>query len=66
MVVINKIDLLPHLDFDLDRFLANLRAVNPGADLVQLSARSGEGIEQWCNWLVGLRARTAVAASDRS
>jgi hydrogenase nickel incorporation protein HypB len=65
MVVINKIDLLPHLDFDLDRFLANLRAVNPGADLVQLSARSGEGIEQWCDWLVGLQARTAVAASDR-
>ncbi|MCU1468666.1 MAG: hydrogenase accessory protein HypB [Actinomycetia bacterium] len=65
IVVINKIDLLPHLDFDLDRFLANLRAVNPGADLVQLSARSGEGIEQWCDWLVGLRARTAVAASDR-
>jgi hydrogenase nickel incorporation protein HypB len=66
MVVINKIDLLPHLDFDLDRFLANLRAVNPGAGLVQLSARSGAGIGQWCDWLVGLQARSAVAASDRS
>ncbi|MDQ1380694.1 MAG: hydrogenase nickel incorporation protein HypB [Actinomycetota bacterium] len=66
MVVINKIDLLPHLDFDLDRFLANLRAVNPGAGLVQLSARSGAGIRQWCDWLVGLQARSAVAASDRS
>jgi hydrogenase nickel incorporation protein HypB len=66
MVVINKIDLLPHLDFDLDRFLTNLRAVNPGAELVQLSARSGEGVAQWCDWLVGLQARSAVAASDRS
>ncbi|MDQ1435776.1 MAG: hydrogenase nickel incorporation protein HypB [Actinomycetota bacterium] len=66
LVAINKIDLLPHLDFDLDRFLANLRAVNPGAELVQLSARSGEGIAQWCDWLVGLQARSAVAASDRS
>src|SRR6202161_2696296 len=36
-VVVNKMDLLPHLDFDLDLFLANLRAVNPGAAVIQVS-----------------------------
>jgi hydrogenase nickel incorporation protein HypB len=50
-VVINKIDLLPHLDVDLDLFLANLRAVNPRAEVFRTSARTGEGIEEWCRWL---------------
>jgi hydrogenase nickel incorporation protein HypB len=66
VVVINKIDLLPHLDFDLDRFLANLRAVNPRAQRVQLSARTGVGIAMWCDWLLGQQARNAVGASERS
>ncbi len=51
VVLVNKIDLLPHLDFDLDLFLANLRAVNPGATVIQISARTGEGVEEWCAWL---------------
>jgi hydrogenase nickel incorporation protein HypB len=56
VVVVNKIDLLPHLDFDLDLFLANLRAVNPTARIIQLSARTGEGIDEWVSWLLDLRA----------
>jgi hydrogenase nickel incorporation protein HypB len=51
VVVVNKIDLLPYLDFDLDLFLANLRAVNPGATVIRTSARTGEGVGQWCDWL---------------
>jgi hydrogenase nickel incorporation protein HypB len=51
VVVVNKIDLLPHLDFDLDKFLANLNAVNPAAQVILASARSGHGIEEWCSWL---------------
>ncbi len=51
-VVVNKIDLLPHLDFDLDRFLANLHAVNPTAEVMQVSARTGAGIDAWCRWLL--------------
>ena len=39
LVVVNKLDLLPHLDFDLDRFLRNLDAVNPGVPRVLTSAR---------------------------
>jgi hydrogenase nickel incorporation protein HypB len=56
VVVVNKIDLLPHLDFDLDLFLRNLCAVNPGARIVQVSARTGEGIGEWCQWLLDLSA----------
>ncbi|HEU4980300.1 MAG TPA: hydrogenase nickel incorporation protein HypB [Solirubrobacterales bacterium] len=47
LVVINKIDLLPHVDFSIDRFQANLDQVNPGAQTLQVSARSGAGIEAW-------------------
>jgi hydrogenase nickel incorporation protein HypB len=51
VVLMNKIDLLPHLDFDIDRFVANLRDVNPRAELLPLSARTGEGVDAWCDWL---------------
>jgi hydrogenase nickel incorporation protein HypB len=51
VVVVNKMDLLPHLDFDLDAFLANLRSVNPGAEIIEASARTGQGVDRWCSWL---------------
>ena len=51
LVVINKIDLLPYLDVDLDRFLENLRAVNPAARTIVASARTGQGVDEWCRWL---------------
>lgn len=50
-VVVNKIDLLPYLDFDLARLLDNIRAVNPRASIVQVSARTGAGVAEWCQWL---------------
>jgi hydrogenase nickel incorporation protein HypB len=50
-IVVNKVDLLPHLDFDLDLFLANLHAVNPTATVIQASARTGAGVTEWCDWL---------------
>jgi hydrogenase nickel incorporation protein HypB len=61
LVLINKIDLLPHLDFDLDRFLANLEAVNPGVEHLLLSARTGEGTEAWREMLFALPDRLAAA-----
>ena len=51
LVVINKIDLLPHLDFDLGLFLRNLEAVNPAVATIKASARTGEGVDAWCAWL---------------
>ena len=53
VVVVNKIDLLPHLDFDLDLFLANLEAVHPGVPVIRTSARTGEGIDAVADWLCG-------------
>jgi len=51
LVVVNKIDLLPHLDVDLGRFYSNLSDVNPGVDVIELSATTGDGLDQWCAWL---------------
>ena len=51
LVLINKIDLLPHLDFDVDKFLYNLESVHPGVEHMLVSARTGEGIEEWREWL---------------
>ena len=51
LVLINKVDLLEHLDFDLDLFLGNLDAVNPSVERVLTSARTGQGVEEWCSWL---------------
>ena len=52
LVVVNKIDLLPHLEFDVDRLLANLDQVNPGVERMLVSAHTGEGVEELRNWLV--------------
>jgi hydrogenase nickel incorporation protein HypB len=51
LVVINKIDLLPHLDFSLERFLENLDQVNPGVEHMLVSARTGEGVGTFAGWL---------------
>ncbi|CAN5294554.1 hydrogenase nickel incorporation protein HypB [soil metagenome] len=53
VVLVNKMDLLPHLDFDLGLFRRNLAQVNPDARVVELSARTGEGLETWHDWLTG-------------
>ncbi len=51
LVLVNKVDLLEHLDFDLEQFLGNLDAVNPGVQRILTSARTGQGVEEWCEWL---------------
>jgi hydrogenase nickel incorporation protein HypB len=57
LVLINKVDLLEHLDFDLDRFLYHLDAVNPGVPRMLMSARTGAGVEAFREWLVRAAAR---------
>ena len=57
LVVINKLDLLPHVDFDMERFLHHLDAVHPGVETIQLSARTGEGVEEFLEWLERVPAR---------
>ncbi len=60
LVLINKIDLLPHLDFDMERFLHHLDAVHPGVPRMLVSARTGEGIDAFRDWLLELPARREV------
>ena len=57
LVVVNKIDLLPHLDFSLERFLENLDRVNPGVEHMLVSARTGEGVDAFAGWLVAVAGR---------
>ena len=63
LVLVNKIDLLPHLDFDLDRLLYNLEAVNPGVRHMLVSARTGEGVEDFRQWLLELPERAGRSAA---
>jgi hydrogenase nickel incorporation protein HypB len=57
LVLINKVDLLAHLEFDLDKFLYYLDQVHPGVPRMHVSARTGEGIEGWRTWLLGVGER---------
>jgi hydrogenase nickel incorporation protein HypB len=57
LVLVSKIDLLPHLEFDLDRYLGNLDAVHPGVSRILVSARTGKGIDAWREWLLRKAAR---------
>ena len=62
LVLVSKIDLLPHLDFDLDRYLGNLDSVHPGVPRILVSARTGEGIDAWRDWLLRTAAREPAIA----
>src|SRR3954466_10671883 len=52
LVLVNKIDLLEHLDYDLDLFLHHLDAVHPGVPRMLCSAKTGEGLDAWRDWLL--------------
>ena len=51
VVLLNKIDLVPHLDADVDGYIARIREVNPTAAILPVSARTGEGMAAWFGWL---------------
>jgi hydrogenase nickel incorporation protein HypB len=51
LMLLNKIDLLPYLDFDVEQCLAYAKQVNPNIEVIQLSAKSGQGLEQWQAWI---------------
>jgi hydrogenase nickel incorporation protein HypB len=50
-IVVNKIDLLPHLDFDLDLFLHHVESVHPGVRILLVSARTGDGVDAVVDWI---------------
>ena len=53
LIILNKTDLLPHLDFSVEQAIANVRRVNPNATMLQISARTGEGLDAWFAWIRG-------------
>jgi hydrogenase nickel incorporation protein HypB len=56
-VVVNKMDLAPYLDFDMALFEENLRAINPDVTILLASAKTGEGVEAWNDWLTAPRTQ---------
>ena len=62
LVVVNKIDLLEHVDFSMDRFDGFLDAVHPGVERLHVSARTGEGLDALRDWLVALPDRAGAPA----
>jgi hydrogenase nickel incorporation protein HypB len=65
LMVLNKVDLLPHLSFEVERCVDFARKVNPGIQLIKLSATSGEGMAEWLDWLAAgrraaLKRKTAL------
>lgn len=51
VLLINKIDVLPYFDFSLDAVTERAKKRNPNIEIIPISARTGEGIDAWCNWL---------------
>jgi hydrogenase nickel incorporation protein HypB len=60
LVVINKSDLLPYVDFDVDGFQGRARQINPRTDFLVLSASTGEGLTGWYDWLGGTGSRSST------
>jgi hydrogenase nickel incorporation protein HypB len=59
LMVLNKIDLLPHVRFDVERCVASVRQVNPQLSILQVSATRGDGLDEWYAWL-----RSQLAKAD--
>jgi hydrogenase nickel incorporation protein HypB len=51
LVVINKLDLLPHVSFDMSRARENAMRTHPGIDIIEVSCKTGDGIEEWIRWI---------------
>ena len=64
VVLLNKIDLAPHVDFDKARCIENIGSVNPAARIMPLSARSGEGMGDWLDFLLDRKAGGVALAGE--
>ncbi len=62
LMLLSKVDLLPHLDFDVERCFALARRVNPRIRMIRVSAKSGEGLDEWYAWI---RAARELARAGR-
>jgi hydrogenase nickel incorporation protein HypB len=60
-MVLSKTDLLPHVDFDVDQCIGHARSINPEIAVLQVSARTGDGMDRWIDWLINSAERAARA-----
>ena len=60
LVLVNKTDLLPHVDFDVERMTAQARSLNPTVSVLPVSVRTGDGLPDWHSWLDRLAAQPAA------
>jgi hydrogenase nickel incorporation protein HypB len=66
LVLVNKLDLLEHCDFDLEACCQNILAMNPRAEILVLSARRGDGMQAWIDWLTDKLMRSSAPPAQRS
>ena len=62
LMLLNKVDLLPHLNFDVEQCIENARRVNPDIRVLQVSATSGEGLQAWYDWIKAARQFARIGA----
>ena len=65
LMLISKTDLLPYLDFNVDQAIDYAKRVNPNLEIILLSAKSGEGMEAWINWISSKRSYKQDVQADR-
>ena len=56
-MILSKMDLLPHVDFDVDKVVQRALRINPDLEVLRVSARDGTGIQEWCDWIVNRTAQ---------
>jgi len=52
VMIVNKIDLLPYVDYALEKVRKQALAINPNLQIFEVSCRTGEGLDTWCEWLI--------------
>jgi len=65
LLLMNKIDLLPHLDFDIEKCIEYAKRVNPSIQILKVSATTGEGMEDWYQWLKLSHQSKLIGYSDK-
>lgn len=64
LMVVSKMDLLPHVDFDVDQAIENARRIRPTIQVMMVSAKTGEGLSGWFDWLERRRTTAPGSASE--
>jgi hydrogenase nickel incorporation protein HypB len=66
LMLLNKVDLLPYLSFDVARSVANARRVNPGIEVIEISATSDAGLDDWLAWIERGAGQARARRLDRA